>query len=262
MKKIILLVFILITTALNIHSQIYVHGNTYQNGIPGSNAFFDASTGFSNASGVDNNTGKGMVIPSVDLTTFEFTDIANGLADGITFPTYFDGMIVYNRATGTTRTDGNRSSTATDVEPGFYFFYNPNGETNQNVTAGVWRPLGGNAPVRGNPAVKQLEIMLNEDIRTQSKMYVGTTAVTSSPIKIVAIEPQLTGDATMIATLLKVNALANLDSSATTINWSVTVENDNILSAKSCTLVKVIISYICDDNLTNNSYVGYVLAGR
>lgn len=110
--------------------------------ISNSNVLLDGSTNFSTESGAQPNVGKGIVIPSVDLVNFQF-DLT--LADGATFPTMFDGMIVYNRSTGTTLTTGNRSSTATAVTPGYYYFYNPNGYNNQDVKPGVWRPIGGAA---------------------------------------------------------------------------------------------------------------------
>ena len=109
-------------------------------GIPGSNVFLDATTNYSTESGAQANVGKGLLVPSVDLVNFEF-DLT--LADGFTFPTYFDGMMVYNNATGTTLTTGDRSSTATAVTPGFYYFSNPSGAANGNITAGVWTALGG-----------------------------------------------------------------------------------------------------------------------
>lgn len=108
--------------------------------ITNSNVLLDGSTNFSTESGAQPNVGKGIIIPSVDLVNFEF-DLT--LADGATFPTMFDGMVVYNRATGTTLTTGNRSSTATAVTPGYYFYFNPNGFNSQDVKPGVWRPLGG-----------------------------------------------------------------------------------------------------------------------
>lgn len=111
--------------------------------ITNSNVLLDGSTNFSTDVGAQPYVGKGVIIPSVDLVNFEF-DLT--LADGATFPTMFDGMIVYNNATGTTVTTGNRSSTATPVTPGYYFFYNPNGYSNQTVQPGVWRPLGGGDP--------------------------------------------------------------------------------------------------------------------
>ena len=141
MKKIFLIsAFVLLAVA--IHAQVFTNKQT-QPTIPNSNAMLDGSTSFSAEAMAPNNIGKGIVMPSVDLINFEFTDIANGIADGTFFPSYFDGMIVYNRSTGTTLTAGNRSSTATDVTPGFYYFSNPTGATTGTVTSGVWKPLGG-----------------------------------------------------------------------------------------------------------------------
>lgn len=121
-------------------SQIGLSNPVNPTEIYGSSVFLDASTNFSNEAGMPNNQGKGIVVPSVNLVNFEF-DLT--LADGITFPTYFDGMMVYNNATGSTLITGDRSSTATAVTPGFYYFYNPDGAVNSNVTAGVWTALGG-----------------------------------------------------------------------------------------------------------------------
>ncbi len=122
------------------HAQIQVNnGLTF--GITGSNAMIDGSAGFSTQSGAGPYTGKGIIIPSVDLVNFQFALTAAGTS----FPTWFDGMIVYNNATGTTLTAGNRSSTAVSVTPGFYYFYNPNGAVNANVTGGQWKPIGGNS---------------------------------------------------------------------------------------------------------------------
>jgi hypothetical protein len=55
-------------------------------------------------------------------------------------------MLVYNSAIGTTLTTGNRSSTETAVTPGFYYFSNPDGASNGNITNGVWTPMGGGTP--------------------------------------------------------------------------------------------------------------------
>jgi hypothetical protein len=124
-----------------VNAQIAVNNGT-QSTIGDSNVGLDLSSAFSVEAGAGPNVGKGVVIPSVDLVNFEFDTT---LADGITFPTWFDGMLVYNNATGTTLTTGQRSSTATPVTPGYYYFYNPNGAANSAVQPGVWRPLGGSA---------------------------------------------------------------------------------------------------------------------
>ena len=111
------------------------------NQIADENAFLDASSNFnSEVIGASNNLGKGLVFPTVNLITFEFK-LDN--LDGFTkFPTYFNGMVVYNNATGYINTDGNRPSTATYVTPGFYYFYNPEGHNNYSVKEGIWKAMG------------------------------------------------------------------------------------------------------------------------
>lgn len=139
MMKNILNLILLIGSGAVSFAQVLTNG-TVNATITNSNVMLDGSTNFSAESGASDNVGKGIIIPSVNLVNFEF-DLS--LADSVTFPTYFDGMIVYNNATGTTLTAGNRSSTAIDVVPGYYFFFNPNGAKNNAVSTGVWRPFGG-----------------------------------------------------------------------------------------------------------------------
>ncbi|GEM_PF-1226787 len=135
MKKI----YILTTAFLTILAKSQILSNSIPvPSITNSSVILDASTNYSAESGESNNKHKGIVIPSVDLVNFEF-DLS--LANGITFPTYFDGMIVYNRSSGITLTTGNRSSIATTVSPGYYYFYNPKGAANGNVKEGQWRPM-------------------------------------------------------------------------------------------------------------------------
>lgn len=125
----------------NINAQILSNG-VVTNNISNSNVMLDGSTTYSIEAGSGANIGKGIIVPSVDLVNFEF-DL--NLADGSTFPTYFDGMLVYNNSANNTLTTGNRSSTSTAVTPGFYYFSNPNGASNGNVSSGIWTPMGSNA---------------------------------------------------------------------------------------------------------------------
>lgn len=127
---------------LNFLSAQILNNNGQYALITNSNVLIDGSTNFSTEAGAGANVGKGIIIPSVNLVNFDF-DLT--LADGSTFPTYFDGMLVYNNATGTTLTTGNRSSTATAVTPGYYYFSNPNGAANGNITGGVWTAMGSGA---------------------------------------------------------------------------------------------------------------------
>lgn len=108
---------------------------TVANNITGENPFFDASTNFDTAStGTANNVGKGLYFPTTNLTTWTFKTTN---LDGVTFPTAFDGMIVYNSGTGNTVTG---QGVQVAVTPGFYYFSNPGQST--SVTNGRWLPLG------------------------------------------------------------------------------------------------------------------------
>lgn len=137
MKNIIstLLIALCFTSA---SGQIYTN-STPASAIANSNAFLDASSNYSSAGFESNDRHKGLVFPDVNLSTFQFENI---VADGITFPSFYDGMVVYNTSTGSTLTTGIRPSTSIAVSPGFYYFSNPNGAANGNVTSGVWTPLG------------------------------------------------------------------------------------------------------------------------
>lgn len=131
-------------------SQVLTNG-TVSAAITAENPFFDASTKFD--SSIDpSNAGKGLVFPRTDLTTFTFkTD----LFDGINFPTAFDGMIVYNAATGTTlaAVSGN-NGVVTAVTPGFYYFSNL-GQTT-DVSFGIWTPMGNNSSATKNISTTEI----------------------------------------------------------------------------------------------------------
>lgn len=137
-----------VTAQVNTNRPVY-------NGIPGENPFLDASSNFDLSVDVTSTSGKGLVFPRTDLTTWQFNI---GLLDGITFPTAFDGMIVFNVGTGNTPTTGNNPTMTTAVTPGFYYFSNPTGV--DNITAGKWiriankndlTPSGGTLPSSALP---------------------------------------------------------------------------------------------------------------
>ena len=146
MKKYIFLSVMVSMSFVALNGQV-LSNQEMTNSIDDENAFLDASSNFNTEiMGADNNLGKGLIFPSVDLTTFQFK-LDNILSQGmLPFGTYFDGMIVYNRATGPSKA-GNVSTNprnpvkVTMVKPGFYYFSNPNGYMNQNVTSGEWLPL-------------------------------------------------------------------------------------------------------------------------
>ncbi|MHA3044363.1 hypothetical protein JSO61_003350 [Riemerella anatipestifer] len=99
-----------------------------------SNAFLDASE---NTDGQAASIGKGLLFPQTDLSTFKL-DI--NAADGVNYPTYFDGMIVYNTKEGGKTSDPNIQVTD-NLQKGFYYFSNPTGKTTGNITNGKWIKL-------------------------------------------------------------------------------------------------------------------------
>ena len=131
-------IFLLFAIALILSGEAHaqVQSNGPMNGaIKNQNPFFDASTNF-NAS---TNKGKGLVFPQTNLTTFTF--IVSAL-DEITFPTAFNGLIVYNTGTGNTLTTGSNPKTSTAVTPGFYYFSNPN--ATKSLLNGRWVRINDN----------------------------------------------------------------------------------------------------------------------
>ncbi|MDY3364106.1 hypothetical protein PG623_08845 [Riemerella anatipestifer] len=103
-----------------------------------SNTFLDASE---NTESKPNSIGRGLLFPQTDLSTFKLDVNA---ADGVNYPTYFDGMIVYNTKEGGSTTDTNIQTTD-NLQKGFYYFSNPTGKTSGNITNGKWVKIGGDS---------------------------------------------------------------------------------------------------------------------
>lgn len=128
---------ILCCTALLSFSQVRVVNSTTNSSAANSSAFIDASSnGTVNSS---TNIGKGFLFPQTDLTTFaSFSGFPTGLPNS--YPTHFDGMVVYNTATGTS------SIGSVAVTPGFYYYSNPGASS---PSTGTWTPVGNG----GTPAI-------------------------------------------------------------------------------------------------------------
>lgn len=149
MKKITFLLFF--GAVGNVFSQISTN-SVPQDTSTDQNVFMDAASNFNYSANSSHSVGKGLGFPQTDLTKFKF--ITTNL-DGINYPTYFDGMIVYNIATGKTN-DPSLTTQTEGLTPGFYYFYNPNGETNQSLSSGKWVRIGDGS------ANRVLEIATNE----------------------------------------------------------------------------------------------------
>ena len=135
MKKYIIISILLFFMISNLANAQMLSNGAFVNQFPNESAFLDGST-FNSATV---NDGKGLVFPTTDLTVFTFK---TAILDEINFPTAYDGMIIYNIATGKTLAadaSGN-NGVVTDVFPGFYYFQNPGQKT--ILTSGKWVLIG------------------------------------------------------------------------------------------------------------------------
>jgi hypothetical protein len=156
MKNIYLLLFLLVTLYSN--SQVRMTGTAITSS--NSSAFIDASSNVTNNGTVG--TGKGLVFPRVDLSTFTFVGSA-GIANN--YPSRFDGMIVYNTASSGTANSGLTSGT---LSPGFWFYENKSSTT----TGGTWKSLGGG----GSTTIKGRVACMGTITQTISNINVTDTA--------------------------------------------------------------------------------------
>ncbi|BEV04133.1 hypothetical protein [Chryseobacterium gambrini] len=116
-------------------AQIKANQLVNDNAIPVSSAFMDASV----TASVNNiNQGKGLIFPRADLTQLVLANQGTLYNTGNN-PNRFDGMIVFNTATGTTPASGSGIGGQT-VSPGFYYFSNPG--TTSTLANGRWIAVG------------------------------------------------------------------------------------------------------------------------
>jgi hypothetical protein len=108
--------------------QIKINTNLATTNMNTNSAFLDASS--SSTWNASTTLGKGLIFPSVDLTTMTTMTQAGGTS-ATNNPNRFDGMLVYNTATGTSGIG------AVAVKPGFYYY------SNKSVTldGGTWLPV-------------------------------------------------------------------------------------------------------------------------
>lgn len=135
MKNIFLSIILLGVFSANSQVRLVSTSNTSVN----SSAFIDASSQNTNNSSVG--TGKGLVFPRVDLSTFTFVSGTTGVATN--FPTRYDGMIVYNTKDGGAANTGLTQGTLT---PGFWFYENKT----TSLTGGTWKALGSSTTANPN----------------------------------------------------------------------------------------------------------------
>jgi hypothetical protein len=183
MKNIIILITVSMLTVSNITTaQVRIVNSVSNSAIASSSAFIDASSSSSN--NATTNIGKGLLYPRVDLTTFaSFSGAPTGISTS--YPTRFDGLMVYNTGTGNTLVGS--STTIVAVTPGFYYYNNKSA----TLTGGVWTAMAG-ATAKD---VTSTEIALSTKING-AQLYAinGTfTASGTSPSVSVTVPSGMTG---------------------------------------------------------------------
>jgi len=135
MKNLTKYTVLLLFAALSSYSYAQVRIANYSNisNVNGGSAFFDASSNsIYNIDG--NNIGKGLLLPRVDLTKLTGFNTGQGPAGTGNFPSYLDGMIVYNTATSGVAGVGSTEGTLTS---GFWYYEN----RSSDINGGTWKPL-------------------------------------------------------------------------------------------------------------------------
>ncbi len=158
MKKIYISVLAVAFSA-GISAQIRTVNNATNSSVANSPAFIDASSNTTvNGS---TNVGKGLLFPRVDLSAMTaFPSVTAGIPSS--FPTRFDGMIVYNTASSGTAGVGSTSGTLT---PGFWYYENKSA-TN---TGGTWKPVSaGVGDNLGNHSATQMLVMNDYEVRLRA----------------------------------------------------------------------------------------------
>ena len=123
-----------ICCSLVLHSfgQVRINNSVTNTIATSSSAFIDASS--NTTSNGSTNIGKGLLFPRTDLTTLtSFGGSPVGIPNS--YPTYYDGLIVYNTATSGVAGVGSTEGTLSE---GFWYYDNKT----TSVTGGTWKPLG------------------------------------------------------------------------------------------------------------------------
>ncbi|CAA7387596.1 FISUMP domain-containing protein [Chryseobacterium fistulae] len=144
LEKILPIVFVLLVSCF--YGQVRISNSILNTVAPNSSAFIDASS--NPEYNLSTNVGKGLLYPRTDLTTFTaFSGLPVGIPNS--YPTYYDGFMLFNTATsgvaGVGATDGTLCR-------GFWYYDNPS----SSVTGGTWRPFRPDLCSPTNPIVTAL----------------------------------------------------------------------------------------------------------
>jgi len=170
-------------------AQVRVVNTPNNSGAANSSAFIDASSNV----GLNNNAtrGKGILFPRTNLQIFNnFGGAPIGIPNS--YPTRYDGLIVYNTATSGVAGAGNTEGTLSE---GYWFYENKTSSTN----GGTWKPLGS----EGSP-----KIHITENTPTETNLVTLDTTV-EKVISITGTADGITTHMDLGTTVLPENTVVN-----------------------------------------------------
>jgi|688.fasta_scaffold133473_2 hypothetical protein len=170
------LIIIALVAIVKVNGQVRIVNSVTNTTALNSSAFIDASSNSSN--NASTNVGKGLLFPRVDLTTFaSFSGSSIGLATS--YPTRYDGLVVYNTGTGNTLVGASTNIVA--VSPGFYYY---NNRTATSVLEGTWTPLASGSVTKD---VTSTEVALSTKVNGEQLYAINGTFTASGSSTAVSI---------------------------------------------------------------------------
>jgi hypothetical protein len=228
LKNIFLLIGL--TLIVKVNGQVRIVNSISNSVALNSSAFIDASSNLT----INNSTnlGKGLLYPRTDLTAFaNFGGNSIGLATS--YPTRFDGLLVYN--TGTGNTLASAADVIVAVTPGFWYYDNKS----TTLKGGTWKPIATTTSGSSSSDIlKEDAINKSTDgtFSSNSDIKFPTEKATKTYVKKLTDSKITIGNASNVATEVVLSGDANIN------NSGVLTINDNAITT----------SKILDGTITNS----------
>jgi hypothetical protein len=218
LKNIFLLIGL--TLMVKVNGQVRIVNSISNSVALNSSAFIDASSNLT----INNSTnlGKGLLYPRTDLTTFaNFGGNSIGLATS--YPTRFDGLLVYNTGTGNTLASAADAIVA--VTPGFWYYDNKS----NTLKGGIWKPIASAGVASSSDNLKEDTINKSTDgtFSSNSDIKFPTEKATKTYIKKLTDSKINIGNAANVATEVVISGDANIDNLGV-----LTINDDRITTSK------------------------------
>jgi len=226
-----ILILIGLTVIAKVNGQVRIVNSINNSAALNSSAFIDASSN----SSINNSTnlGKGLLYPRTDLTTFANFG-GNPIGIATSYPTRFDGLLVYN--TGTGNTLASAADAIVTVTPGFWYYDNKS----TSLKGGTWKPIATTATSGSSSSDILKEDAINKStdgtFSSNSDIKFPTEKATKTFVKKLTNSNINIGNTANVATEVVVSGDASIN------NLGVLTINDNTIST----------SKIIDGTITNS----------